>query len=83
MRRGTSRPSFRRGIVIFAVGLVGLGVVIHFVLEQVMEHYAKRESTVRASILPQLAIPVEIPGPHPGPIRPPSGSRYKRSSSNN
>ena len=52
-----------RGIVIFAVGLVGLGVVIHLVLEQVMEHYAKRESTVRASILPQLATPIEVPGP--------------------
>lgn len=53
-----------RGIVFFAIGLVVLGVVVHFVLEQLMEHYARRETTIRASILPQLARPLAIPGPH-------------------
>ena len=53
-----------RGIVLFALGLVALGVGIHFVLEQVMEHYARRESAIQASILPQLAAPLEIPQPH-------------------
>ena len=54
-----------RGIVIFAVGLVTLGVVVLLRSRScVMEHYAKREWDERASMLPLLATPVDFPGPH-------------------
>lgn len=53
-----------RGIVIFSVGLIALGVVIHYALGLLMEDYAKQESKIRAAVLPRLAAPVEIPRPH-------------------
>lgn len=53
-----------RGIVGFALGLIGLGVIVHVALGFVMGRFAAQESRVRASVSPLMATPIAFNGPH-------------------
>jgi hypothetical protein len=52
-----------KGVVAFAVGLIALGVAIHFVLGLVMQRYSKQVKQDQALTPPLFAVPVEVPAP--------------------
>ena len=52
-----------KGILMFALGLVALGMVIHVVLGLVMQGFARRESKGQALRPPFLAVDVVPPAP--------------------
>src|SRR5882672_493590 len=53
-----------RGFLLFAVGLVVMGVVIHFILGAVMSHYSAREKRAEAS---RPALFADERGQYPAP----------------
>jgi hypothetical protein len=52
-----------RGVIVFALGLVLLGVVVHFALGLVMNGFSSREASDQAVRPPMLSAPVEPPAP--------------------
>jgi hypothetical protein len=52
-----------KGILMFALGLVALGMVVHVVLGLVMQGFSRRESTGQALRPPFLAVDVVPPAP--------------------
>jgi len=53
-----------KSIVLFALGLVVLGVAVHFALGWVMGRFAGQESRIAASRPPLFAAAVDSSGPH-------------------
>src|SRR5271157_4046733 len=53
-----------KSIVLFALGLVVLGVAVHFALGCVMGRFAGQESKIAASRPPLFAAAVDSSGPH-------------------
>ena len=53
-----------KSIVLFALGLVVLGVAVHFALGLVMGRFAGQESKIEASRPPLFAAAVDSSGPH-------------------
>jgi hypothetical protein len=53
-----------KGILLFALGLVAIGVLIHGALDLVMESYQKKAARDRALRSPFFNLEVEPPGPH-------------------
>ena len=53
-----------KGIVLFALGLIAIGALIHAALDLVMESYRKQVVRDRASRSPFFTVNVEPPAPH-------------------
>ena len=52
-----------RGIVTFALGLIAVGLVVHFLLGLIMQRYSRQEKQGQALTPPLFAVPVEVPAP--------------------
>jgi hypothetical protein len=52
-----------RGVFSFAVGLIALGVVVHFVLGLAMQHFAHEAARNQAMRPPQFSVEVRPPEP--------------------